>query len=336
MATLTQKPNVVVVGGSYVVCCHFPSLVNLSDSLHFMGQGAKLVDILAPQIHNTHNTILVEKNSHFQVSSTYTSLLKSSNLTLRQHLFAFPRMSVIPGFEHKAFIPYTNAFSVCPPGSTSVIIGAVSTILPDKVVLERTGSEIPYEYLVLATGTGAAGPLVHQTKAEGIKYYRSLQQQVERANDIVVIGGGASGVREYAFVFPVLSNALFAETAADLKDYAPSKNVTLIHSRPQLMNRFHPGLHSIVMDHFDTVGIKTVLGQRIKIPSGGFPIDGSKFEIELADGTKVSADCAVSSRFSFVRPVDSRTKYITAIIYRRHTTVRAPPVTIALFCRLGV
>lgn len=105
-------------------------------------------------------------------------------------------MSVIPGFEHKAFIPYANAFSACPPDSTSVITGAVSTILPDKVVLERTGMEIPYEYLVLATGTGPAGPLVQQTKAEGIKFHRSLQQQVEKANNIVVIGGGASGVRE--------------------------------------------------------------------------------------------------------------------------------------------
>lgn len=99
------------------------------------------------------------------------------------------------------------------------------------------------------------------------------------------------------YVVLTLSNAWGAETAADLKDHAPSKNVTLIHSRPQLMNRFHPGLHSIVMEHFDRVGIKTILGQRIKIPIGGFPADGSEFEIELADGSKVSADCTVSFLF---------------------------------------
>ncbi|KAK0190096.1 hypothetical protein F5146DRAFT_651507 [Armillaria mellea] len=47
------KPNIVVIGGSYV--------------------GGSVVDLLASSLHRTHNIVLIEKNSHFQ------------------HLFAFPR-----------------------------------------------------------------------------------------------------------------------------------------------------------------------------------------------------------------------------------------------------
>ncbi len=93
---------------------------------------------------------------------------------------------------------------------------------------------------------------------------------------------------EHAFI-----DNFFAETAMDIKDHAPSKKVTVIHSRPNLMSRFHPKLHEIVMEKFKANGIETVLGQRVTIPEEGFPNDGSEFAISLADGTEVKTELAV-------------------------------------------
>ncbi|KAK0201242.1 FAD/NAD-P-binding domain-containing protein [Desarmillaria ectypa] len=235
------KPNIIVIGGSYV--------------------GNSAVDFLASSLHRTHNIVLIEKNTHIQ------------------HLFAFPRVSVVPGFENRAFVPFTNAFHASPPDSTSVIHAIAEKILPGQIVLDN-GQSIPYEYLVLATGTGRPGRLVSTQKSVETKRFRDLQEGIAKASHITVIGGGAYGI----------------QTATDIKDHAPSKKVTVIHSRPNLMSRFHPKLHEIVMEKFKAAGIETVLGQRVTIPKEGFPNDGSEFVISLADGTEVKTEQAVGFR----------------------------------------
>ncbi|KAJ7068420.1 FAD/NAD-P-binding domain-containing protein [Mycena amicta] len=233
-----SKPNIVVVGGSYV--------------------GLKFVDTIAPFVHETHRTILVEKNSHFE------------------HVFAFPRASVISGFAHKAFVPYTNAFHAAPPGSVSVVRGVVSKIL-DQVVLE-SGEKIPYEYLVFATGTGLF-PVRSRNKAEEVDVFSAIQERVKQSENVVVIGGGASGV----------------QMVTDAKEFYPSKNITLVHSRDHLMNRFHPELHNVVMKKLADAGINVILGQRVKLPpSGQYPVSGPSYNVELADGRLIPADVAIS------------------------------------------
>lgn len=93
--------------------------------------------------------------------------------------------------------------------------------------------------------------------------------------------------------FSVPPNFL-VELAFDLKEHYPSKTVTLIHSREQLMNRFHPKLHSIVLSKLKAADIKTILGKRVSIPATGFPSGGaSEFDIPLSDGTSTTSDLAV-------------------------------------------
>ncbi|KAF7357937.1 FAD/NAD(P)-binding domain-containing protein [Mycena venus] len=180
-------------------------------------------------------------------------------------------MSAVPGFEHKAFVPFTNAYHEAPPHSTSVVQGIATTILPDKVIL-ASGEEIPYEYLIMATGTGKL-PLELTTKVQSVHSFNQLQDRMKQAKDIVIVGG---------------------ELAFDAKEFYPSKSVTLIHSRDQLLNRFHHKLDSIVKERAATVGINLILGQRVKVPPNGFPISGPSYNVELADGRLVPADVAVS------------------------------------------
>ncbi|KAJ7782558.1 FAD/NAD-P-binding domain-containing protein [Mycena maculata] len=235
---MTVLKNIIVVGGSY--CATY------------------IIDDLAPRVHKTHHIIMIEKNSHMQ------------------HIFAFPRITCVPGFEHKAFIPFTNAFHEAPRHSTSVVQGLVSAILPDRVLL-ASGEEIPYEYLVMATGAGKL-PLELTTKAGSVNQTRQVQDRMKDAQDIVIVGGGAFGI----------------QLAFDAKEFYPSKTVTIVHSRTQLLNRFHPKLHAIVAKRAAAVGVNLILGQRVKMPPGGFPISGPSYYVELVDGGRVPADVAVS------------------------------------------
>lgn len=82
--------------------------------------------------------------------------------------------------------------------------------------------------------------------------------------------------------------------ATDIKDYFPHKHVTLVHSRPLLMNKFHPKLHEIIMDRAKELGIDVVLGKRAKLAPSGFPQDGSEFEVTFAEGSPIKSDFAVS------------------------------------------
>ncbi|KZT30134.1 FAD/NAD(P)-binding domain-containing protein [Neolentinus lepideus HHB14362 ss-1] len=257
----SDKRNIVVVGGSYV--------------------GLKAVEFLANAMHESHNILLIEKNSHFHACALLVHFT-SVTLTLPQHLFAFPRFAVLPGYEHLAFIPYSNAFHACPPGSSSLIRGLVSVVSPGKVeyteVLSSSQEKksLDYDYLVVATGTYMP-PIAG--KKEGIEGMKVRQEAVRKAQRVVVVGGGAVGV----------------QTATDIKDIYPAKSVTLIHSRDRLMQTFHPKMHEVIMDRCTELGIDVILGDRVKVPQGGFPTDGSEFEVELTSGRKVPADLAFMS-----------------------------------------
>jgi pyruvate/2-oxoglutarate dehydrogenase complex dihydrolipoamide dehydrogenase (E3) component len=58
----------------------------------------------------------------------------------------------------------------------------------------------------MATGTGKQ-PLKLTTKVRGMREKRALQDRMRKAQNIVVVGGGAYGVREYA----VFSRKLLAD-----------------------------------------------------------------------------------------------------------------------------
>jgi hypothetical protein len=82
--------------------------------------------------------------------------------------------------------------------------------------------------------------------------------------------------------------------ATDIKELYPAKSVTLVHSRKNVLNKFHTRFHDLVEERAKELGIELVLGSRVKVPAQGFPTDGSTFDVELQDGRKIPADFAVS------------------------------------------
>ncbi|KAI6082373.1 FAD/NAD(P)-binding domain-containing protein [Hypoxylon rubiginosum] len=169
--------------------------------------------------------------------------------------WVLPRFCVAEGHEHKAFIPYGGYL---PPGSLEADGGKVAWIRDrvarierDAVTLEGSGEHIPYEFLVVATGSGATDSLPSRVpasdKEEGLALLRHMQRRIKEAKDLVVVGGGAAGV----------------ELATDAKSKYPEKNVTLVHSRSAVMHRFGPRLQAAALDGIKELGIEVVMGDRV-------------------------------------------------------------------------
>ncbi|KAL3454607.1 hypothetical protein BJX65DRAFT_260857 [Aspergillus insuetus] len=239
--------NVIVVGGSYV--------------------GKATAQELAKIIPSTHRVLLIEPHSHFH------------------HLFAFPRFAILPGHEHKAFIPYTNLFTSLSPETktnNTVIQARVLSVHPHHITLDRpwnNDAKIPFDYLVLATGTRLTEPagMRDNEKVASVTYLQNHQNEIKNAKSILIAGGGAVGV----------------QMATDLKEVYPDKEVTVVQSRDVLMPQYHEALHGLIKGRFDELGIKFITGSRIAIPESGFPTE-TPFSVQLTNGT------TLPSKYDFV------------------------------------
>lgn len=261
---MSAPKNLVVIGGSYVG-------VNVAQQL------AQLVAGLGGRF----RVVLIEKNSHFN------------------HLFAFPRFASTAKVDtKKAFIPYMpGTFANTPGGAAAgntVVQARATGLTRTSVELDRAVSltsgdgngattlvrSIPYEYLVLVTGTKMVPPsaVPSTEKREGVSYLQQHAAQVEKASRIAIIGGGAVGV----------------QMATDIKELYPDKSVILVHSRPTVMNRFHTDLDGLVQARFAELGVATKLGSRVVSPKASTAAaDGEVVQVVCQDGTQIPADLAI-------------------------------------------
>ncbi|KAJ4344670.1 uncharacterized protein N0V89_012414 [Didymosphaeria variabile] len=209
-----QLKNVVVIGGSF--------------------GGYQAVKRLTETLPTGYRVILVEKNSHLN------------------YVFAFPRFSVVKGHEQDAFIPYTGLSK----GASEGIFHHVqdtATQVTERFVELKSGEKLEYAYAVIATGTSSKLPSkVASTEKENARAeLRGMQDKIQEARRIAIVGGGAVGV----------------ELASDTKDFYPEKEVTLIHSRAQLLNTFGPRLHNHVAKTLTDMDITLRLSERPNIAS---------------------------------------------------------------------
>ncbi|KAJ6547009.1 hypothetical protein B0H19DRAFT_953194 [Mycena capillaripes] len=206
--------NVVVVGGSFA--------------------GIDLVKGLAATLPTGFKVLWVEKNSHFNYS------------------YNFPRFSVVPGYEHTAFIPYDGIAKGAPAGLLTRVQDTVVG-LTDTQVLLASGPKLDYEYLVIATGSSQPLPVqVSSTEFRpACRELQSVQEAIKDSQKIAVVGAGAVGV----------------ELATDIKGFYPEKDVTLVHSRNQLLNNFGKRLHEYVLPFIrDELKIRVLLNERPQLP----------------------------------------------------------------------
>ncbi|KGO60944.1 FAD-dependent pyridine nucleotide-disulfide oxidoreductase [Penicillium expansum] len=254
--------NIVIIGASFA--------------------GYHAAKLLANSVPTGYQIVVIEKSSHFQFT------------------WVFPRFSVVNGHEHKAFIPYGPFLKGAPKGSWRMIQDTVLEVSPRTISLQ-SGVKLDYEFLVLATGSQASSPsrLNVNEKNEGIKVLQSLQNQIRKASDMVIVGGGPAGV----------------ELATDVKSVNPHKNVTLIHSRKTLLSNFGTKVHDVALEALEGFGVCVILGERVQTHSedNGSVVLGTGAEIPCdllvrCTGQKAASDIiaelcpdAVSSSGGFVK-----------------------------------
>ncbi|KAJ3104858.1 hypothetical protein HDU96_008783 [Phlyctochytrium bullatum] len=202
-------------------------------------------------------------------------------------MFAFPRAIVMTGFEHELFVPYKNLFA---SKSKGLVVNALATeISSTHVTLDRSvdatdllgyegeTNQIPYDYLIYAAGASHPEPTSLSEidgKAEAISRLRWYQDKIRTATKILVCGGGAAGI----------------ETACEIKETYPDKEVILVHSRERYMHLYRPALHQKAYDILKGYGVTQILGERVKIPEGGFDHSGKMITVSTTSGREIECD----------------------------------------------
>ncbi|KAF8990972.1 hypothetical protein BDQ17DRAFT_1371248 [Cyathus striatus] len=202
-------------------------------------------------------------------------------------VFVIPRFAVLPGHEHKAFIPYTNVFRVDSPTSPHIFLNAqVTSIRPTHITLSKAFPEhgisttLSFDYAVYALGS-------HMPTPSNLWGAPSQESGASKAE----YGGTKKEAVEWLKKRQVVIEQKFA---TDIKAVYPSKKVTLLHSRDRLLPRFNEHLHGEVLKYHESVGIDTILGERLDLSSlengeAKVNADGKKV-VRTEKGREISAD----------------------------------------------
>lgn len=245
MQTTFPTRTVVVLGGSY--------------------GGSRAVQILMEGLPQGWRVVLVDRNSHLN------------------HVYNFSRYAVLPGHEHKAFIPYNNipysSLSDIHSCSSHVRVQATVTSIDNhRIILspnlqECQQSSLDFDYAIYALGSHLPSPIdlwnyqkeggmkssleppgIQQyggTKSEGISSLRERQKRVEAATSVLVVGGGALGI----------------QFASDIAAVYPQKRVTLLHSRHRLLPKFDDTVHEDALQGLQELNVRVILGERLDFES---------------------------------------------------------------------
>jgi apoptosis-inducing factor 2 len=227
--------DIIVIGGSFT--------------------GVELARRLYDSIPTGHRVTLIEKNSHLN------------------YVINFARYSVLKGHDDYGFIPYHGIENAAPPGAFRYIQDTVVGIEDGSVHLEF-GQKLDFACLAIATGSQQAYPatLVATEKEDGCKRLQGMQQNIQHATRIAVIGAGAVGI----------------ELATDIKSFYPEKDVTIFHSRNQLLPHFGSRLHEHVLKKLQEAGIHVRLQERPEVLK-------EKGSLRLTNGSIETYDLIVSN-----------------------------------------
>ncbi|KAJ7607785.1 hypothetical protein DFH06DRAFT_1111764 [Mycena polygramma] len=258
MACNAPSKTVVVLGGAY--------------------GGARAAQLIAAGLPDGWRIVLIDRNSHVN------------------HVYILPRLAVLAGHEHKAFVPYTNIFNVpegkADPAKYTFIRAHIRSLSANSVKLSRAfpelgidTDELRFDYAVYALGSHLPSPLnlwhgspegkpaVHHayggTKAESITWLKGKQRAIEEAGSVLVVGGGALGI----------------QFATDIAEVYPEKRVTLLHSRARLLPRFDGAMHTEILQALESANVDVILGERLDLAA-----TGSERTVRTTTGRSIAAD----------------------------------------------
>ncbi|KAF7319844.1 Glycoside hydrolase family 5 protein [Mycena kentingensis (nom. inval.)] len=258
--------------------CRMPKTVVVLGAAY---GGARAAQLIAAGLPDDWRILLIDRNSHVN------------------HVYILPRLAVLPGHEHKAFIPCDNIFNVDAPNPAkhAFLRASVLSFTANTVTLSRAFPELgiptatlEFDYAVYALGSHLPAPLnlwhaspdgkpcivpYGGTKPEAISWLKRKQRVIDAAGAVLVVGGGALGI----------------QFATDIKAIHPHKHVTLLHSRARLLPRFDVAMHLEILQELESLGVDVVLGERLDLTSVPTDKDQSRATVvRTLSGREISAD----------------------------------------------
>ncbi|KAG8219520.1 hypothetical protein J3R82DRAFT_470 [Butyriboletus roseoflavus] len=182
--------------------------------------------------------------------------------------------------EQTALVPLDRLFK---KGNGETRVGVVKSIeLKDaqsggQVVLE-SGECIPYEILVIASGSKWKGPINFPLQeSDVLPHVHTWRSKFANAKHVIIAGGGAVGI----------------ELAGELKDEYPDKKVTIVQGDRQLLNSTYPAsLRQGLATRLFVRGVELIFNEHVD----SFPEEGS-VGLVTRKGTKIAdADLVISAR----------------------------------------
>ncbi|OJJ45846.1 hypothetical protein ASPZODRAFT_143722 [Penicilliopsis zonata CBS 506.65] len=205
------------------------------------------------------------------------------------HLIGSPKALASEEFADKTWTRFQD-IPALQDSDITILQGSVTSVDCERKsaqILEAkadTPRELPYDYLVAASGLRRVFPTVPKSLlrddflAEAGAHAVSIRSARE---GVVVVGGGAVGV----------------EIAAELKELNPQQKVTLVHSRDRLLSS--EPLPDELADRVATIlrdaDVDLVLGQRV-VETVPVESEGrTSFLLTLSDGSKLPAGHVISA-----------------------------------------
>ncbi|RXK39852.1 hypothetical protein M231_02909 [Tremella mesenterica] len=163
----------------------------------------------------------------------------------------------------------------------------------EGICREVLGEEtIHFDYIVYALGATLPGPvdvwggelhpqIGHQNqplghKIRGVRFMVAQAEVYKKVKSVIVVGGGALGI----------------QTATDIKDVYPDKEVTLVHSRAQLLPIYPMEMHEGILQNLIKMNIQVILSERvIEWPlHPGIPSTPNSKTIRTTSGRTLTSD----------------------------------------------
>ncbi|KAJ8767737.1 hypothetical protein K2173_020677 [Erythroxylum novogranatense] len=174
------------------------------------------------------------------------------------------RAMVEPSFGERSVINHRDYLT------NGRIVTSVAVNITEKEVLTAEGQEIPYDYLVIATGHNDPVP---QTREQRLNEFKEENEKITSAQSILIVGGGPTGV-EFA-----------GEIAVDF----PEKNVTLVHSGSRLLEFIGQKAADKALEWLRSKNVEVKLQQRVDLNSTADSNDGKTYH--TSTGETLRADC---------------------------------------------
>ena len=148
-------------------------------------------------------------------------------------------------------------------------------VQPTHVEVGATRAAVPYDYLVLCTGSSYSSSIKTNNASLAYRHQQMLAERdaLREAQHVLIVGGGLVGV----------------ELAGEIAEALPAKRVTLVHSHERLL-RHIKGAHELAAATLEKLGVRLLLGERLQRCASSDAVQGGAGTFVTSKGTRIEAD----------------------------------------------